>query len=459
VVCNGSFPITAYPNRVLQGRTASDSYVSYLVKTLANAVHKQEEFLRSDSLLIVDDNPMVLRWMRRSLESGPLSIISCGSPHEALRQVAHGNIRVVVSDISMPEMSGLELLRKIRELDADLPVILLTGVPCVATAAAAVEYGAFMYLMKPVTPDVLGIAIERAAQCYKVSQHRRQSLARLGVTDETSQLATLECAFEDSLASLWLAHQPIVRFSDRSAFGYEALLRSENAALNNPEAILHAAERLGALDKLGRVVRSRAADSLKVVPDDVTLFVNLHPQDLMDIQLLDSRVGLSQAAHRVVLEITERCGLSKIEGLPTKLRELRRMGFRIAVDDLGAGYSGLANVALLEPEFIKLDMALVRDIDQSNVKQKLVTSMVTLSQAMGHSIIAEGIETQAECETLVGLGCDLLQGYYFAKPERGLPIICWGDRCSATDAELPCDDDAKFAGPPSVTRLVAAKPS
>jgi EAL domain-containing protein (putative c-di-GMP-specific phosphodiesterase class I) len=258
---------------------------------------------------------------------------------------------------------------------------------------------------------------------------------------------------------LWLAYQPIVKYADRSTFGYEALLRSDNAALNNPEAILHAAERLGVLNKLGRAVRGRAADSLKVVPDDVTLFVNLHPQDLMDIQLLDSRVGLSLAASRVVLEITERCGLSKIEELPTKVRELRRMGFRIAVDDLGAGYSGLANVALLEPEFIKLDMALVRDIDQSNVKQKLVTSLVTLSQAMGHTIIAEGIETQAECDTLVGLGCDMLQGYYFAKPGRGLPPIYWGNRCPMTDTELPSEDNGKFAGPPSVTRLVATKPT
>ncbi len=79
-------------------------------------------------------------------------------------------------------------------------------------------------------------------------------------------------------------------------------------------------------------------------------------------------------APRIVLEITERCGLSQFDDLPARLTELRRLGFRIAVNDLGAGYSGLANVALLEPEFTKLDMALVRNIDQSSVKQKLVGS-------------------------------------------------------------------------------------
>ena len=427
------------------------------MKTLANAVQEQKEFLLADSLLIVDDNPIVLRWLRRSLESGPLSIISCASPREALRQVASGKIRVVVSDISMPEMSGVELLRSIREIDPDLPVILLTGVPSIASAAAAVEYGAFMYLMKPVAPDVLAIAIERADRCYRAALRRRESLSWLGVANETSQLATLECAFEKSLSSLWLAYQPIVRFSDGSAFAYEALLRSDNLALNGPEAILHAAERLGSLNVLGRAVRGRAADSLKAMPGDVTLFVNLHPQDLMDPHLFDRQSSLSLNAPRIVLEITERCGLSKIDDLAAKARKLRRMGFRIAVDDLGAGYSGLANVALLEPEFIKLDMALVRDIDQSDVKQKLVSSLVRLSKAMGHTIVAEGIETQAECDTLVGLECDLLQGYLFAKPTRMLPSIAWGDAKSPSDRDWTSREDLEYVGPQSASRIVAAK--
>ncbi len=155
----------------------------------------------------------------------------------------------------------------------------------------------------------------------------------------------------------------------------------------------------------------------------------------------------------MVLEITERCGLSKIDNLPAKLRVLRKMGFRIAVDDLGAGYSSLANVALLEPEFIKLDMALVRDIDQSSVKQKLVASLVTLSTAMGHSIIAEGVETEAECATLAGLGCDLFQGYLFAKPARGFSTVFW----RMTEGNPIPADEAEHAVPQSASRIMTAK--
>jgi EAL domain-containing protein (putative c-di-GMP-specific phosphodiesterase class I) len=428
--------------------------VDKLVSTLEKVVAKQLIPAGSGPVLLVDDNPLVLRWMKRCLESDQRTVISCASAREALARVSEGNIQVVVSDISMPVMSGLELLWHIHEIDADLPVILLTGVPSIDTAATAVEYGAFTYLVKPASPEALDIAIERALQAFATAKRRREHLAWLGVADEATQLSTLECAFESSLSNLWLAYQPIVRFSEREAFAYEALLRSDCASLNNPEAILHAAERLGVLNRLGRAVRGRAADSLDSLPKDSVLFVNLHPEDLMDTQLLDSRLGLSPFASRIVLEITERCGLAKFECLSAKVRELRTMGYRIAVDDLGAGHSGLANVAMLEPEFIKLDMALVRNIDQSTVKQKLVGSLVSLSNAMGHSIIAEGVETPEECETLLGLGCDLLQGFLFAKPERQVPEIQWHQNPNSMVAYESAPNEVRAD---SHARLIAAR--
>jgi len=93
----------------------------------------------------------------------------------------------------------------------------------------------------------------------------------------------------------------------------------------------------------------------------------------------------------------------------------------IALDDLGAGYAGLNNFSLLEPEVVKLDMLLVRDIDTQPKKQKLVQSMVSLCKEMGALVVAEGIETAAEAATVVSLGCDLLQGYYFARPAKPFP--------------------------------------
>ncbi len=104
------------------------------------------------------------------------------------------------------------------------------------------------------------------------------------------------------------------------------------------------------------------------------------------------------------------------------MSQLRELGFRIAVDDLGAGYAGLSSFALLEPDIVKLDMTLVRDVDRSSVKQKLVASMASLCRDMGLLTVAEGVETQAERDTLIHLGCDLLQGFYFARPTAA-PLV------------------------------------
>jgi EAL domain-containing protein (putative c-di-GMP-specific phosphodiesterase class I) len=101
------------------------------------------------------------------------------------------------------------------------------------------------------------------------------------------------------------------------------------------------------------------------------------------------------------------------------------MGFRIAVDDLGAGYAGLTSFALLEPEIVKLDMTLIRDVHQSRTRQNLIRSMTGLCKDMGMLVVGEGVETIEERETLRELGCDLLQGYLFAKPGKPFPDVSW----------------------------------
>jgi EAL domain-containing protein (putative c-di-GMP-specific phosphodiesterase class I) len=101
------------------------------------------------------------------------------------------------------------------------------------------------------------------------------------------------------------------------------------------------------------------------------------------------------------------------------------MGYSIAVDDLGAGYAGLTSFALLEPEIVKLDMTLVRDVHLNSTKQKLVRSMTQLAHDMGMMVVGEGVETVEERDAIVHLGCDLLQGFLFAKPSVAFPAVKW----------------------------------
>ena len=376
-------------------------------------------------MVIVDDEPIVLRALTQMLEGSPYTVVPCLTPHEAIRHVSNGNVRVVVSDVAMPEISGIELLRMIRQYDPDLPVVLVTGQPALKTATEATEYGAFMYLIKPIKPEVFVSTVERAARLYRIAQTKRQAIALFGNGAVEAERVGLEMNFEQAMRGMWIAFQPIVRASDRTIFGYEALLRSDAPSMSGPGPILHAAERLGELERLGRSVREKAANSISGAHRSYALFVNLHPQDLLDPDLHDETAALSSVAGRVVLEITERSAITDVENARAIAIGLRDRGFRIAIDDLGAGYAGLSSFALLEPDFVKLDMTLIRDIDSSAVKQKLVKSLASLCQDMGLYVIAEGIETRAERDAVIDLGCDLLQGYLFARPGPAFPEVHW----------------------------------
>jgi EAL domain-containing protein (putative c-di-GMP-specific phosphodiesterase class I) len=121
------------------------------------------------------------------------------------------------------------------------------------------------------------------------------------------------------------------------------------------------------------------------------------------------------------LEITERASLDGIRDVRARVAALRAIGFRIAVDDLGAGYAGLTSFTLLEPEVVKLDMALVRDVHKEPKKLTVVKTMITLCKELGIVVTSEGIEVPEERDELARAGCDLMQGYLFAKPGDAFP--------------------------------------
>jgi EAL domain-containing protein (putative c-di-GMP-specific phosphodiesterase class I) len=147
---------------------------------------------------------------------------------------------------------------------------------------------------------------------------------------------------------------------------------------------------------------------------------------LLDEELVSPDSPLSRIASRVVLEITERASLDDVADSAARVAALRQLGFRIAIDDLGAGYAGLTSFANLEPEIVKLDMSLVRGVDTAPKKRKIIDSMTRLCKDMGILVVAEGVETVAERDALIEIGCDLLQGYLFAKPGRPFPQVHWG---------------------------------
>jgi EAL domain-containing protein (putative c-di-GMP-specific phosphodiesterase class I) len=377
-------------------------------------------------VLIADDDALVRGALVRSLTGTGYEVTAAANGREATELLDESQFEAIVSDIAMPEIDGIQLLRAIRQRDPDVPVVLITGAPDVATAMQAVRLGALMYMTKPVDLDEMKGIVAKAVRLRRIARLKEEALSLvseggLGVSDRLG----LEASFDRALEGLWMAYQPIVRGNDGSLFGYEALLRSSEKALPHAGAILDAAERLNRVEELGRIIRRAAARSFREAPAGALLFVNLHSRDLMDETLFALTSPLSTIAERVVLEITERASLDAVEDARSKISQLRQMGFRIAIDDLGAGYAGLTSFATLEPELVKLDMTLVRGIDSNPTKQKLVRSVTSLCRELGMKLVGEGVETRPERDTLIQCGCDLLQGYLIARPDRPFPSYNW----------------------------------
>ncbi|MFO0549125.1 MAG: EAL domain-containing protein [Polyangiaceae bacterium] len=370
-------------------------------------------------ILVVEGDPS--RTVARTLEESGFAVQFTNDGLRAARELAAGSrVDAVITDVTLQGLSGLDLLRQARERDDDLPILLMTDAPDVETAAQAVEHGAFQYLLKPIATDRLVTAMDKAVRARKSARAKTDALRML------EDLETVEMEMDNlpdrgrwdsALEKLWMAYQPIVLPTGK-LYAYEALVRSDEPSMRGPGDLLDMAESLGELRELGRAIRARAGQFAVQASGRHYLFVNLHADDLLDELLTSREEPLSLVAPAVVLEITERAALHDVEEAKVKMAELRSMGFRIALDDLGAGYAGLTSFTQLRPDVVKLDMALVRGVDTDPVKRKLIKSVNEVSRDIGSTVVGEGVETAAERDTLIELGCNLLQGYLFGKPTR-----------------------------------------
>lgn len=381
----------------------------------------QEE--RGRQILVVDDEEGVRNALARALRSGGYTVVTVSSVQEAKQQIASTAFDLVLSDLHMPIEGGLELLQSIRESDPELPVILITGAPTTESAVGALQLKATGYFTKPIDPPRLLGEITRVLKMRELADVRRH--AHEITRKDSAERSELGVTFDSALEQLYMVFHPVVVWPGRQIYGYEALMRTKERALGNPQLLLEAAERLGRLNDLGRAVRRRCAQAVREAPQGVPLLVNLHPIDLADPEMYSPSSPLSEVAPNIVLEITERAQLETVPDVEKRIAMLRAMGFRVAIDDIGAGYSGLNSFALLRPDFVKIDMALVRGIDGDPVKRRLTTLLVQLCADLNIGVIAEGVETKAERDALTEIGCDLLQGYLFAKPGTPFPMPSW----------------------------------
>ncbi len=257
--------------------------------------------------------------------------------------------------------------------------------------------------------------MERLA--FRVIQAAQQDALDVGHHILEQQARLLEHSL--GAGDFHLHFQPIVRATDLTIFGHEALVRSHCREFANPYVLFDVAEKTGRLRLLTRHLRQATARAAADLPAGQFMFLNLHPNDLEDPELYEPPEWLTKLARRMVLEITERSGIEDYQRFRKRLQPLRDLGFLVAIDDLGSGYSALNNVAEIEPDIIKLDILLIRGIDESKVRRDLVRKLVSFAQDIECLVVAEGIETAEQLQVVRDLGCHLLQGFYLSRPAPG----------------------------------------
>jgi EAL domain-containing protein (putative c-di-GMP-specific phosphodiesterase class I) len=219
-----------------------------------------------------------------------------------------------------------------------------------------------------------------------------------------------------------MAFHPIVDMSTRQVWGYEALVRGVDGQ--------GAASVLGAVTDANRYVFDQAcrvraielAGQYLPPTSDARLSINFMPNAVYEPRAC-IRATLAAAAragfnpNRLMFEFTENERMTDVAHVANIVAEYRRMGFTTAIDDFGAGYAGLGLLAQFQPDLVKIDMELLRGVDGSVARQAIIAGIVSIAGTLGITVLAEGVETEAELTTLQGAGITLFQGYFFAKPQ------------------------------------------
>ncbi len=218
-----------------------------------------------------------------------------------------------------------------------------------------------------------------------------------------------------------MVYQPIVDLQTAQVFAYEALLRSTSPAFTGPLPMLEAALQSGCISELGRAARQLSVDNCPNWP----LFLNIHPNEFNDGLLVQPNDPIFWHTHPVHVEITESVPLSHFELCHSVLAEMRGKGVKLAIDDLGAGYSNLKYIADLSPDIVKIDRGLVSTIDKGSRHLQLVRHIVDLCAGMGAKVVAEGIETVDELAAVREAGVHFGQGYLLARPGFPPPSVSW----------------------------------
>ncbi|MEM9293091.1 MAG: EAL domain-containing protein [Acidobacteriota bacterium] len=266
------------------------------------------------------------------------------------------------------------------------------------------------------------VRIERAV--YRALDELRAACRKRRERQHHQQLDELQRIVESG--DIRVRFQPIVHLGTGSIHGFEALsCGPEGSVFQNPEMLFAFAEETDYIVELERACRHESIRLARELGRGRKLFLNCSARGFTDPELfcrtmVDQAEACGLEPSDIVIEITERVAITAWQEFRRSVAALRLIGFSIAIDDMGAGYSSLQSVAEVQPDYLKVDLSLIRDIHRSPIKRSLLHSVQSIAASIGARIIAEGVEQEEECRTLQGMGIGLAQGFFFAPPGHGL---------------------------------------
>ncbi len=243
--------------------------------------------------------------------------------------------------------------------------------------------------------------------CKMIERERERDLSRHQTHERTLQVLQ-----EDAIH---IVYQPIFDLDKAEITGFESLARFSSTPPRPPDRWFNDAHAVG----LGVALEMRAIESaMSLLPHleaKLDLSINASPETILDERFDELLTGLGPV-DRLVLEITEHAAVERYEEIASRLKPFRDRGLKIAVDDAGAGYASFRHILNLEPDRIKLDMSLTRDIDIDPARRALAAALIHFSADTGSTLVAEGVETAGEVATLIELGVEKAQGYFLGRP-------------------------------------------
>ena len=330
----------------------------------------------------------------------------------AVRLAALYTPDIALIDASMPGGGGGAAATQLRLGSPAMRVIALSAATERDTVLQMLHAGASSYVVKSVPAQDLLTALRTTAL-----EDDPELVVQLDAAEARAEriagiAARVRGVIEGS--ALGIVFQPIVGIQGQGVIGVEALARFDCEPRQSPDVWFMDAVTAGLGTELDLAAAAASLEMLARIPPDLDLFLNVLPDTLFSSGF--EELASSMPGDRVVLELTEHAPVNDYDRLAAAIDELHAEGYRIAVDDVGAGYSSFRHLLTVHPDVLKIDISLCRSIDSDRARQVIGATITSLGRELEATVVAEGIETPAELTTVRELGVDSAQGFYLASP-------------------------------------------